>query len=75
MHSCRPVSQLLSQRLDEALGLLDQLKLRLHLSLCGNCRNVADQLDAVHAVGANLFAGTADPHEEDGSAMPTRRTE
>lgn len=75
MHSCKRVAELLSQRLDEPLGLIDQLKLRLHLSICGDCRNVADQLDAVHAAGADLFGGTTDPYEENGSATPTPRAE
>jgi predicted anti-sigma-YlaC factor YlaD len=60
MHSCRRVAELLSQRLDEPLGPIDELKLRLHLSLCGNCRNVEQQLRGVHSAAADLFAGGAD---------------
>lgn len=57
MHSCRRAAQLLSQRLDQPLGTLDELKLRLHLSLCGDCRNVEQQLNGIHAAAADLFAG------------------
>lgn len=60
MHSCRRVTELLSQRLDEPLGRVDELKLRLHLSLCGNCSNVEKQLDGVHAAAGDLCSGAAD---------------
>ncbi len=60
MHSCKRVAELLSQRLDEPLGLIDEMKLRLHLSMCGDCRNVEQQLSAVHAASADLFAGGLD---------------
>lgn len=66
MHSCRRAAQLLSQRLDEPLGAIDELKLRLHLSLCGNCRNVEKQLSGVHAAAADLFSGGTDLDEERG---------
>jgi predicted anti-sigma-YlaC factor YlaD len=66
MHSCKRAAQLLSQRLDEPLGAIDELKLRLHLSLCGNCRNVEKQLSGVHAAAADLFSGGADLDEETG---------
>jgi len=60
MHSCKRLAELLSQRLDEPLGAIDEMKLRLHLSLCGNCRNVEQQLSGVHAAAAELFSGGAD---------------
>lgn len=56
MYSCRRVAELLSQRLDEPLGLLDEMRLRLHLSMCDNCSHVADQLGAVHAASAELLS-------------------
>jgi hypothetical protein len=73
MHSCRRVAQLLSQRLDEPLGAIDELKLRLHLKLCGNCRNVEEQLGGVHAAAADLFSGGADLDDETGPAGPAGR--
>ena len=56
MHSCRKVAELLSQRLDEPLGLVDSLRLRVHLSMCDNCRHVDEQLVAVNSLAADLFA-------------------
>lgn len=64
MHSCKRVAELLSQRLDEPLGAIDELKLRLHLSLCGNCHNVEKQLSGVHTAAADLFSGAHDLEEE-----------
>ena len=55
-HSCRQAAELLSQRLDEPLGWLDTVRLRVHLAMCGNCRNVAQQLAGVDALAAELFA-------------------
>lgn len=56
MYSCRRVAELLSQQLDEPLGRLDSLRLRLHLSMCRNCSNVERQLVAVKALSADLFS-------------------
>lgn len=55
-HSCRRVAEVLSQQLDEPLGLLDSLRLRLHLSMCDNCSQVATQLASMEALSAELFA-------------------
>lgn len=56
MYSCKQVAQLLSQRLDEPLGLVDRIRLSLHLSMCDNCRHVEQQLNGVHALSAELFS-------------------
>lgn len=56
MYSCRRVAELLSQRLDEPLGLIDEMRLKLHLSMCGNCSHVADQIEAVHTASTELLA-------------------
>lgn len=56
MYSCRRVAELLSQRLDEPLGLLDEMRLKLHLSMCGNCNHVAEQLEAVHKASEELLS-------------------
>ena len=56
MHSCRKVAELLSQCLDEPLGPIDRLRLRVHLSMCGNCRNVEQQIKGIEAMSADLFA-------------------
>ncbi|QDL36424.1 zf-HC2 domain-containing protein [Rhodoferax sediminis] len=57
MHSCKKVAELLSQRLDEPLGLIDSLRLRIHLSMCDNCGNVDKQMSSVNALAADLFSG------------------
>lgn len=64
MDSCKRVAELLSQRLDEPLSLIDEMKLRLHLSMCANCHNVDHQLKAIHAASADLFS--TDPSQDTG---------
>lgn len=68
MYSCRRVAELLSQRLDEPLGLLDEMRLKLHLSMCDNCSHVADQIEAVHKASTALLANG---FELDESLPPT----
>ena len=40
----------------EPLAWLDGLRLRMHLSMCGNCSQVADPLACVHEMAPDLFA-------------------
>ena len=63
MYSCKRVAELLSQRLDEPLGLLDEMRLKLYLSMCGNCANVAAQMEALHSASAELLSTGLDPDE------------
>lgn len=58
LHSCKKAAELLSQSLDEPLDMVDNLRLRVHLSMCGNCRNVEEQLNLIHSMGAQI--GTLD---------------
>lgn len=68
MHSCRRVSELLSQQLDGQLGPVDRLRLRLHLAMCDDCQEVERQLELMHRLalrwdGADRAPGQdADPH-------------
>lgn len=55
MYSCRKVAELVSQGMDEPLGPIDRLRLRLHLSMCANCRNVEEQMKRVHVLSGQLF--------------------
>ena len=55
-HSCKKAAELLSQRIDQPLGLFDNLRLRVHLSMCGNCQNVANQMEDLHTLSADLFS-------------------
>lgn len=44
MPSCKEVSALVSQGLDERLPLIKRLSIRLHVSLCSLCRRYEKQL-------------------------------
>ena len=65
LHSCRKAAELLSQRMDEPLGWLDSLRLRVHLSMCGNCSNVEDQLACVQSTTAHMFAADTGLDDEE----------
>jgi predicted anti-sigma-YlaC factor YlaD len=71
MHSCRRVAALLSQSLDEPLGRLDLLRMRVHLSLCGNCRNVEQQMLEMKALSAELFSSDDLPEGDEARAPAT----
>jgi len=62
LHSCKKAAELLSQSLDEPLDMVDKLRLRMHLSMCGNCRNVEEQFNMIHKMGAQI--GTLDLCDE-----------
>lgn len=64
MYSCRKVAELVSRGMDEPLGRLDRLRLRLHLSMCANCRNIEEQMQRVHTLSTELF--TSDSALDDG---------
>jgi predicted anti-sigma-YlaC factor YlaD len=49
-YSCKRVAELLSQRMDEPLGLIDHLLLKVHLSMCNCCSNVDKQMQGLHAL-------------------------
>ncbi|RCS56574.1 anti-sigma factor [Parvibium lacunae] len=48
-YSCRQAARLLCEKQDRALGLGERLALRIHLGLCGNCRNFDRQLGLMRA--------------------------
>jgi predicted anti-sigma-YlaC factor YlaD len=54
LYSCQKVAELLSQAMDEPLTLTDRVRLQVHLTLCGNCRNVEEQLTMLRGLGASL---------------------
>lgn len=54
LYSCRKVSELLSQAMDEPLDLTDRIRLQVHLAMCSSCRNVEQQMDALRGLGADL---------------------
>lgn len=63
-HSCQRAAELMSQALDEPLDLLDQVRLRIHLSMCGNCREVEKQMASLHELVPQL--GTLGMTDEPG---------
>lgn len=54
LYSCRKVSELLSQAMDEPLDLTDRMRLQVHLAMCGSCRNVGQQMETLRGLGAEL---------------------
>lgn len=56
MYSCKQVARLLSQRLDEPLGMFERIRLSVHLSMCDDCRHVAQQLNGVQVLSRDLFS-------------------
>jgi len=63
MHSCKRVAELLSQSMDEPLGWYDTLRMRIHLSMCDNCRNVEEQVLGMQALLKELFTAKDLPDE------------
>lgn len=53
-HSCQRAAELMSQALDEPLALVDQMRLRIHLKMCGNCQEVEKQMGMLHALTPQL---------------------
>ena len=46
--NCRAASRLISAGLDRPLSMGELLKLKMHLMLCGNCRQFSQQLGMLH---------------------------
>jgi hypothetical protein len=44
MLSCKEVSRLVSQGLDRRLGLVERLRLHVHLAICDGCTNFRKQM-------------------------------
>jgi predicted anti-sigma-YlaC factor YlaD len=54
MPSCKEVSKLLSDRLDQRLGFMESLGLRLHLAMCDACSQVSRQFELLRRGVAEL---------------------
>lgn len=61
MISCKDVSRLVSASLDRPLTLRERVRLRLHLWMCRNCNNFAEQMNAMHAAMRRLMGGADEP--------------
>lgn len=49
MVSCKETTQRLSEAKDRKLSLSEKLQLKMHLAMCGNCRNFSKQMDFLRA--------------------------
>jgi len=49
MLSCKETTQRLSEAQDREFGLAEKLQLKMHLAMCGGCRNFSKQMDFLRA--------------------------
>lgn len=70
MHSCKRAAELITLGFDEPLGMFDRILLRVHLSMCGSCRNVRTQLVSLEAMTGELFSGCAEEDGDDALVSP-----
>lgn len=68
-HSCERAAELMSQALDEPLALADQMRLRIHLKMCGNCQVVEQQMHALRALTPQLGMLEQDMNDEPDPSM------
>ncbi|MCD4500900.1 zf-HC2 domain-containing protein [Chromobacterium vaccinii] len=61
--SCRAASRLISIGMDRPLGMGELLKLKMHLALCGNCRQFSRQLDALRDAARRAGRGGDAPDD------------
>jgi hypothetical protein len=61
MLSCKDVSKLLSDRLDRQLGLMERVRLRIHLVMCTGCSRVERQLGFLR----EAFSGFVKPTDRE----------
>ena len=54
-HTCRQAAELMSLQRDQPLGLWRAVGLKLHLRVCGDCREVDKQLDQLSDLSAGLW--------------------
>ncbi|NYT72386.1 zf-HC2 domain-containing protein [Halomonas sp. QX-2] len=50
MLMCREATELMSLKQDKILTLREKMALRLHLSMCRDCRHCARQFDLLHNI-------------------------
>lgn len=60
-HTCRQMSDLLSERLDRPLRPLERLRLRVHLAMCKACARIEIQLELLHKATSELTRSRRDP--------------
>jgi predicted anti-sigma-YlaC factor YlaD len=62
--SCKAASELITLAQDGPLAPMDNLRLRIHLSICGNCRNVKAQLELISDMLRNSIKFDDSPTHE-----------
>jgi len=45
MLSCKQTTQRLSEAQDRRMSLAEKLQLKMHLAICGGCRNFSEQMN------------------------------
>ena len=54
MINCKQATQLVSNGIDQSLGLPQRMGLKLHLLICRYCRNYARHLHFIHRIAGDL---------------------
>ncbi|WP_445004583.1 zf-HC2 domain-containing protein [Halomonas mongoliensis] len=67
MLMCKGATRLMSLKQDRRLTLQERISLRLHLSMCGACRQCDRQFSLLHQLGARFESHLADASGEDAS--------
>lgn len=49
MYSCKQAARLLIEKQDRPLSFGERLALRVHVGVCGNCKNFEGQLDIIRS--------------------------
>lgn len=61
MYSCKQASQIASDALDRKLTLGEWINLKLHLAMCGMCRNFNNNIRLIEAIMARRRAKPENP--------------
>ncbi|HKI59831.1 MAG TPA: hypothetical protein VKA23_02245 [Mariprofundaceae bacterium] len=56
-HFCKEANQLQSDGFERKLTLTERIQLRIHLLICGACRNYSDNIKLLHTVLRDLRKG------------------
>ncbi|WP_302139326.1 zf-HC2 domain-containing protein [Halomonas alkalicola] len=67
MMMCKGATRLMSLKQDRRLTFQERISLRLHLSMCGACRQCDRQFALLHRVGERVESRLADTTGDDAS--------
>lgn len=65
MMMCKEATRLMSLKRDRPLTFQERLSLRLHLAMCGACRNCDRQFELLHRVGRHYEPPSAAEARDD----------